>query len=174
MATSKGLNGPGLAMMAVGSVFAYAAIKGFSVLQALQSLVTGKSPALLSQTAGIGTPTASLGSSVAGNTPGAVSNPTAGQWTHDGLMKLWQSAGGSAGTANNAACHAIQESSGNASVTSPNPDGGTNVGLWQLDTKGVGAGHTVAQLQNPTLNAMIAVRGSRNGTDWSQWATPGC
>jgi hypothetical protein len=75
----------------------------------------------------------------------------------------------------NAACHAIQESSGNALVTSPNPDGGTNVGLWQLDTpSGKGAGYTVAQLQNAALNAKVAVSASSDGTDWSAWATPGC
>lgn len=172
MMAAKGTNGPALAMMAIGGVFLYGAVKGYSILATVQDLITGKSPAKQAQTMGIGTP--SLGSSVAGSTVGSTSNPSAGQWTHSGLMTLWQSAGGSAATANNAACHAIQESSGDASITSPNPDGGTNVGLWQLDTKGVGAGYTVAQLQNPQTNAMVAVRGSKNGTDWSEWATPGC
>jgi hypothetical protein len=89
-------------------------------------------------------------------------------------MTLWRQAGGSAAAANNAACHAMQESSGDPKVTSGNPDGGTNVGLWQLDTRGVGAGYTVAQLQNPMTNAHITVMATRNGTNWSQWATPGC
>jgi hypothetical protein len=167
---AKGTNGPALAMMAFGAMFIYSGMKGYSILQTVQSVISGKSPAKQTQTTGIGTPS----DSVAGSTAGSVSNPSAGQWTHSGLMTLWQSNGGSASTANNAACHAIQESSGNASITSPNPDGGINVGLWQLDTKGVGAGHTVAQLQNPNINAMVAVRGSSNGTNWSQWATPGC
>lgn len=169
---AKGTNGPALLMMAIGGAFLYSAVKGYSILATAQSIITGKSPAGQAQTTGIGTP--SLASSVAGSSVGSTSNPSAGQWTHSGLMTLWQSAGGSAATANNAACHAIQESSGDASITSPNPDGGTNVGLWQLDTKGVGAGYTVAQLQNPQTNAMVAVRGSKNGTDWSEWATPGC
>lgn len=168
---SKGFNGPALAMMSVGGVFIYSGLKGYSVLVTIQAIITGKAPPKI-QTTGIGTPT--LANSAAGQTPGNASNPTAGQWTQSGLVTLWQSAGGSSATANNAACHAIQESSGNASVTSPNPDGGTNVGLWQLDTKGKGAGYTVSQLQNPQTNAMVAVRASKNGTDWSAWATPGC
>lgn len=173
MMAAKGTNGPAMAMMAVGGIFLYAAVKGYSVLTTVQSIIQGKSPVNQSKTTPIGTPTA-VANSVAGGTVGSSGNPSAGQWTHSGLMTLWQSAGGSASTANNAACHAIQESGGDASITSPNPDGGTNVGLWQLDTKGVGAGFTVSQLQNPQTNAMIAVRGSKNGTDWSEWATPGC
>lgn len=52
---------------------------------------------------------------------------------------------------------ALAESSGDPNATSPNPDGGTNVGLFQLDTPGgVGAGHTEAQLKSPALNAQIA------------------
>ncbi len=62
----------------------------------------------------------------------------------------------------------------NLRVTSSNPDGGTNVGLWQLGTEGVGAGYSVSELQNALTNARITVRATRNGTDWSQWATPGC
>lgn len=173
MMATKGVRGPALAMMAVGGLFLYSAVKGYSVLTTIQQVITGKTPANQAQTTAIGTPNA-VASSAAGNTPGSMTNPSAGNWTHSGLMTLWQSNGGSASTANNAACHAIQESGGNASITSPNPDGGTNVGLWQLDTKGVGAGHTVSQLQNPNVNAMLAVRGSKNGTDWSEWATPGC
>jgi hypothetical protein len=98
----------------------------------------------------------------------------AGTYSHAQLMQLWKSVGGSAATAQNAACHAIQESSGRPKVTSSNPDGGINVGLWQLDTKGVGAGHTVAQLQDPVTNARITVMATRNGTNWAQWATSGC
>jgi hypothetical protein len=171
---AKGLNGPALAMMGVGAAFIYSGVKGDSLLKTAQLIITGKSPVGQTPSATIGTPTTGLASSVAGSSVGSTSNPKAGQWTHDGLQKLWQSAGGSADTANNAACHAIQESSGDASITSPNPDGGTNVGLWQLDTKGVGSGHTVSQLQNPSINAMITVRATGNGRNWSEWATPGC
>lgn len=90
------------------------------------------------------------------------------------IQGLWILAGGSQASAANAVCHAIQESGGNAKVTSQNPDGGTNVGLWQLDTKGVGAGYSVAQLQDAATNARITVNATRNGQDWSSWATPGC
>jgi Lysozyme like domain len=106
--------------------------------------------------------------------PGAVSPATYNQASMKTLEALWEQAGGSDATAVNAACHAMQESSGEPDVTSPNPDGGTNVGLWQLDTRGVGSGYTVAQLDNPLTNARVAVAGTDDGTDWSDWATPGC
>src|SRR5690348_12217016 len=126
MMPKRGLDGVALATMAAGMIFSYAAIKGYSVLQTVQLVISGRAPTGQFQAQPIGTPM-QAGGSVAQNAPGSVSNPSSGQWSHDGLMKLWQQAGGSAATANNAACHAIQESSGNASITSPNPDGGTNV-----------------------------------------------
>jgi len=104
---------------------------------------------------------------VVGHSPGA--GPTAAVMTKDQIKALWTGNGGSAGTANVAAAVAMQESSGRTGVTSPNPDGGTNVGLWQLDTRGVGAGHSVAQLQDPATNARITIMGSANGTNWSHW-----
>jgi hypothetical protein len=165
---SKGISGIGLATLSVGGILTWAGIRGYSILKAVQNMIQGK-PAATGQS--VSSLTAHGVQTATG--PG-VAAPTSGTWTHDGLMKLWESVGGPAGTANNAACHAIQESSGNASVTSPNPDGGENVGLWQLDTKGKGAGYTVAQLQNPTINARVALIGSSNGSDWSAWATPGC
>jgi len=87
------------------------------------------------------------------------------------LEQLWINAGGSAATAPMAAAIAEAESAGNALATSSNPDGGTNVGPWQLDTNGKGAGYTVAQLQDPLTNATLAVKGSFDGTDWSAWET---
>ena len=88
------------------------------------------------------------------------------------LEQLWIQNGGSKAAAPVAAAIALAESSGSAAVTSSNPDGGTNVGLWQLDTPGgVGAGHTVAQLQDPNTNAAVAVQGSANGTNWGDWQT---
>lgn len=162
------VNGKAAAVIGAGALFVYSGLRGFSVLKAVQNVITGQGP----NTGQTSTPLNS-GTVQTATGPGAA-NPSAGAWTHAGLMTLWQSQGGSAATANNAACHAIQESSGNASVTSPNPDGGTNVGLWQLDTKGKGAGYTVPELQNPQTNARLAVIGSNNGTDWSAWSTPGC
>ena len=53
----------GLGATAIGSVFVYAGIKGFSVPQAIQYIVQGRSPVTLPQTAGITSPTA--GSSAA-------------------------------------------------------------------------------------------------------------
>ena len=161
------VNGGALAAVAAGIVAAYAGIKGYSIPQTIQDLVTGKSPARQSQAAAVTSPASTASTTTA--------PPPGGSYSHAQLMGLWRLAGGSAATANNAACHAIQESSGNPDATSGNPDGGTNVGLWQLDTPGgVGAGYTIAQLKDPMTNARVAVSGSGNGTNWSDWATPGC
>jgi hypothetical protein len=70
-----------------------------------------------------------------------------------------------------AAAVGMAESSGRTAVTSANPDGGTNVGVWQLDTKGVGAGHTVAELSDPTVNAAVMAKATSGGQDWSAWQT---
>jgi hypothetical protein len=94
------------------------------------------------------------------------------QYTYAQLEQLWINNGGSKMTAPLAAAIAEAESSGRSDATSSNPDGGTNVGLWQLDTPGgVGAGHSVSALQDPNLNAQVAVRGSSNGTNWGDWET---
>ena len=171
----SGVSGTAVAATASGLLLIWSGVKGTRVTDTLRSALSGHQPAgadaypITADTGG------SLNSGTVQTASGpGVANPKSGTWTHAGLASLWQQAGGSAAAADNAACHAIQESSGNASVTSPNPDGGTNVGLWQLDTKGKGAGYTVAQLQDPMTNARLAVMGSRNGADWSAWATPGC
>jgi hypothetical protein len=160
------VSGTAVAATAAGAVLVWSGVKGTSLVATLRSLVSGKAPA----GAEVNTLTG------AGSTSGSLATTTAGASTYDqaSLEALWQQAGGSAATAHNAGCHGMQESSGNSKVTSANPDGGTNVGLWQLDTKGVGAGYTVAQLQNPLTNARITVMATANGTDWSEWATPGC
>lgn len=94
------------------------------------------------------------------------------KYTYAQLMGLWIRNGGSKATAPIAAAIAEAESSGQSDATSSNPDGGTNVGLWQLDTPGgKGAGYTSAQLENPATNAHVAVLGSKDGHDWSAWET---
>lgn len=104
---------------------------------------------------------------------GTLSNIPAGQQTlnHTQLESLWVASGGSQASANVAAAVGEAESSGRTWITSPNPDGGTNVGLWQLDTKGEGAGYTVEQLQDPATNGRITVLKTSNGSNWSHWQT---
>lgn len=91
--------------------------------------------------------------------------------TYAQLEQLWISNGGNRAAAPIAAAVAMAESGGRSDVTSSNPDGGTNVGPWQLDTRGVGAGYSVAALQNPDTNAKLAIKGSGDGHDWGAWAT---
>lgn len=168
------INGTALASIAVGSVLLYSGVTGKSVLKAVQSIVQGNSPKSVPNTNQISGQGGSDASTAAQITAGGSSFSSGSVLNHGQLAALWVQAGGSQATANNAACHAMQESSGRADVTSANPDGGTNVGLWQLDTKGVGAGYSVDTLKDPMANARITVMATRNGVDWSKWATPGC
>jgi hypothetical protein len=137
-----------------------AALSG--VVKSAQDAQAAQSAALAGALAGAG----ALGLGVAG--AGASASP-GGTLSKSQIVSLWTANGGAASTANVAAAVAMQESSGRTGVTSHNPDGGTNVGLWQLDTKGVGAGHTVAQLQDANTNAQITIMHSANGTKWSAW-----
>lgn len=96
----------------------------------------------------------------------------AGVFSSADMVSFWAACGGDPARAQFAAGVMMAESSGNPKITSSNPDGGTNVGLFQLDTRGVGAGHTVAELQDPTKNTQITIMATRNGTDWVDWADP--
>ena len=103
-----------------------------------------------------------VGQAVASGAGGAV-------LSNSQIQALWTSNGGDPKTAAFAAAIAEAESSGSTVVTSSNPDGGTNVGLYQLDTRGVGAGYSVAQLQDATTNTRITIMATANGTNWSSW-----
>lgn len=169
-------DGYGIGAVAAGAVFLWAGVKGYSIPQTLRDIITGKSPLKQPQATGISGDVSGTSASTTAGVLGVSSSalPSSGTYTTAQLQALWQQAGGSASTAQNAACHAMQESGGNPRITSPNPDGGTNVGIFQLDTKGVGSGYTVAELQNALNNARITVFATANGTNWSKWSTPGC
>lgn len=171
------IDGIALAAIGAGAMFAYAGVKDKSVLSVLSGLVQGKSPGQAAPgNAGLGSAAAAAGIPATAVGSGSAAAAVKGQYTNSQLQSLWIMAGGDPGKAAVAACIADHESSGNPAVTSGNPDGGTNVGLWQLDTPGgKGAGYTVAELQNPLTNARVAIAGSSDGTDWSAWATaPDC
>ena len=151
----------------------------------VKSLLTGKGLPAPSKTPSSGSQVANAfapGATVSNVTPGtdntsSTLNTSSGaanevQFTSDQLGELWESVGGSTAQTSFAVGVAEAESSGNAHATSSNPDGGTNVGLWQLDTKGVGSGYSVEELKDPVTNAQITVMATRNGTDWSEWADP--
>lgn len=71
-----------------------------------------------------------------------------------------------------AAAVGMAESSGRTWVTSPNPDGGTNVGIWQLDTPGgEGAGYTAEELADPWTNAKVMAKTTQQGKNWGPWQT---
>jgi hypothetical protein len=153
-------------------VFLYAAITGKSVLKSIQAVVQGRSPASTPVTSPI-SGTLPGGSAPAAGWSVATGIPRGkGAYSQAGLAQLWTGNGGPADTADFAARVAIAESGGSATVTSPNPDGGTNVGVWQLDTRGVGAGYSVAELQDANLNTQLTIMATHGGTDWSQWGDP--
>lgn len=166
------VKGAYLALTGAGALLVWSGLKGKAWSATLRDVLQGQKPQTTA-TAYTIQGSAATGGNLAPGATGAAPN-VKGFWNQATLMALWVSQGGSPSTARNAACHGMQESSGNARITSPNPDGGVNVGLWQLDTRGVGSGYSVAQLQNPVTNARITVRATRNGQDWSEWATPGC
>lgn len=112
------------------------------------------------------------GASTPGGTPPNSHAASANSYTQSGVAQLWTSLGGDSSTAGFAAQVAMAESGGSTTVTSSNPDGGTNVGLFQLDTNGVGAGHTVQELQDAQVNTQITIMATGNGHNWAQWSNP--
>lgn len=180
------IDGVALGTIGVGALLLYAGITNKDILAVVQGAIQGKSPATVTTKQAAGTiqstltpsQLATVGTGLSGNL-GGTGAPQSGTpsvsgnvLTEAAIGALWIAAGGSPSKASVAVCIAMHESSGRTSVTSPNPDGGTNVGLWQLDTPGgKGAGYSISQLQNPLTNARVAIKGSSDGTDWSAWAT---
>ena len=174
----QGVSGTAVAATAAGAVLLWSGIKGASVTSSLRSVLSGTKPTGTNVNQ-VGSPSATAGNGLVGTSGGSLitgvspAAPALGQgYTTAQVESIWVMGGGSPSKAATAACIAAHESGGVPTVTSSNPDGGTNVGLWQLDTPGgKGAGYSVAQLQNALTNARVAVKASADGTDWSAWAT---
>ena len=172
----QGVNGIAVAAAAAGTLLLWSGFKGAKATTALRQLLSGQQPASTNANP-IASPAAAspAAGALAGATgPLARTGPggTGATLNSLAIASLWIAEGGDPAKAGTAACIAMHESGGRAAVTSPNPDGGTNVGLYQLDTPGgKGAGYSVAQLQDPGLNTRVAIAGSANGRDWSAWAT---
>lgn len=169
------IDGVALGAVGAGALFIYAGLRGVSVLKALQAITRGQAPPQGSSSSSGSATFLGLPGVASGALTGALGGtPAGGTFTTGQMQALWIANGGDPAQAQNAGCHGQQESGGRSAVTSSNPDGGVNVGLWQLDTRGKGAGYTVAQLQDPNTNARVTVFATNNGRDWSAWATPGC
>lgn len=175
---ARQFDGIALGSISVGVILAYAGIRNVSIPGAVQGIIQGKSPQRLAGTGGhpisqVQQTTTPAGTTTIAPSPELPGGTVGGTFTEAQVAQLWTSNGGGQATAGFAAKVAMAESGGQAAVTSGNPDGGTNVGLFQLDTPGgVGAGHSVAQLQDPNLNTQITIMATRNGTDWSSWSDP--
>ena len=162
------VKGSYLAIAGAGGVLLWSGLRGKQWSAVIRQLISGKKPETTTTAFGII-------SNVSSSPSGSVNtNVRGGTLSGKQIGALWIANGGNPMRARTAICIAQHESGGRTGVTSPNPDGGTNVGLYQLDTPGgKGAGHTVAQLQNPVINTRVAIQASGNGTDWSAWATAG-
>lgn len=155
------VNGMGLGMVTVGGLVLWSGITNKPFKDIFKTLASGKTVPAPANTQATLTSSAS--------TPSAPSSFP----MNASIEALWIATGGPRSTAKFASQVAMAESSGNPNATSSNPDGGTNVGLWQLDTPGgVGAGYSIGQLKNPILNARITIKATNGGTNWSQWSDP--
>jgi hypothetical protein len=83
-----------------------------------------------------------------------------------GLEALWESAGGSRGTAFMAAEIAMAESGGRQYAVNTNGGRSTDRGYFQINSV-----HGVLSTYDAAGNARAAVLISRDGTDWSPWVT---
>jgi lysozyme-like protein len=69
-----------------------------------------------------------------------------------------------------AAAVAMAESGGRASIIVPEPHGGPSYGLWQIHQSDHPKYSPVALL-DPRYNARAAFEISKQGSDWTPWAT---
>jgi hypothetical protein len=151
-----------IAAGSAGLILVWSGIENKSALSTLKSIIAGKAP-----TPGPGAVAPAAGFDIATNIPAAQ-----GSYSQSALESLWTDNGGPADTAAFAAAVGMAESGGNPKATSANPDGGTNVGVFQLDTTGVGGGYSVAELSDPNLNTQVTIMATGGGTDWSEWGDP--
>jgi hypothetical protein len=96
----------------------------------------------------------------------AAAMPAPGTLSCQGLEALWESAGGSSGTAFMAAEIARAESGGRQYATDNNTNGSVDRGYWQINSI-----HGALSTYDPAGNARAAVQLSGDGTDWSPWVT---
>ena len=92
--------------------------------------------------------------------------PGGGTLSCSGLEALWESAGGSPGTAFMAAEIARAESGGHQYAADNDGNGTVDRGYWQVNSI-----HGALSTYDPAGNARAAVELSGDGTNWSPWVT---
>ncbi len=95
-----------------------------------------------------------------------MSVPGGGTLSCSGLEAVWESAGGSSGTAFVAAEIARAESGGRQYATDADGNGTVDRGYWQVNSI-----HGALSTYDPAGNARAAVELSGDGTNWSPWVT---
>ena len=157
-----------------GFLFAYSGIKGISVLQSIQWIVSGKSPETLAQTTAITVPadtSASGGGSSTGSVPASGPGVSA---SYRAAEMWWIAAGGPSSQASIAAAIADAESSLNVkAVQQGQPYATTGWGLWQItpgnSVPSVGVDNA---LLNGLTNAKAAViKYKAAGNSFAPWTT---
>jgi hypothetical protein len=137
----------------------------------LASALLGAAVALAAPgSAGAGSPGVSVsagpGSSAGTGAQAPAPAVSSGTLSCSQLEALWESAGGSAGTAFTAAEIARAESSGRQYASLTDSNGTTDEGYWQINTS-----HGSLATYDPYGNARAAVIISSDGTNWSPWVT---
>jgi hypothetical protein len=92
--------------------------------------------------------------------------PGGGTLSCRGLEALWESAGGSSGTAFTAAEIAMAESGGRQYATNLNGGRSTDRGYWQINSV-----HGSLSAYGAYANARAAVLISHDGSNWTPWVT---
>jgi Lysozyme like domain len=164
------IKGSYLAIAGAGGVLLWSGLRGKQWSDVVRQTIAGKQPTATTTAYPLITNVSSSPSG-SSNISGGGGSSRRGTLNAAQIGALWIANGGNPAKVRVAVCIAQHESGGRTGVTSSNPDGGINVGLYQLDTRGKGAGFTVAQLSNPVINTRITVKATRNGVDWSAWAT---
>jgi hypothetical protein len=101
-----------------------------------------------------------------GASEAALSVPGGGTLSCSGLEALWESAGGSSGTAFMAAEIATAESGGRQYATDDDGNGTVDRGYWQINSI-----HGALSTYDPAGNARAAVQLSDDGTNWVPWVS---
>ena len=95
-----------------------------------------------------------------------VGTVSGGTLSCSGLESLWESAGGSPGTAFMAAEIATAESSGQQYSTNHNTNGTVDRGYFQINST-----WGTLSTYDPAGNARAAIQISHDGSDWTPWMT---
>lgn len=146
---ARGVSGVAVSMTLIGSIFAYAAIKGKTISDTVRVLAGGKPPSAAPSIVGI-----SMGGAAFGAPPAIGSiTPRSGRLSDAQLAQLAGQAGWTGVNRTIAVAVALAESGGSISAQHVNSDGSTDYGPWQVNSV---HGYSPSVLLTPEGNAQAA------------------